>query len=76
MTRLLVQPAAIADPSGHGTLGFLTTLDSYDSELYSQWTNFQRWDLPLRKSTVTQVQTQFQIHPGYLQHLLLVLVPE
>jgi hypothetical protein len=27
MTRFLVQLTAIADQSGHGTLGFLTTLD-------------------------------------------------
>jgi hypothetical protein len=27
MTRFLVQSAAIVDQSGHGTLGFLTTLD-------------------------------------------------
>jgi hypothetical protein len=41
MTRFLVQLTAIADQSGHGTLGFLTTLHSYDSELYSQRTNFR-----------------------------------
>jgi hypothetical protein len=27
MTRFLVQPTAVTDQSGHGTLGFLTTLD-------------------------------------------------
>jgi hypothetical protein len=62
--------------SGCGTLGFLTTLHSYDSELYSQWTNFRGWDLPCRRITVTRVQTQFQIHLGYPQHLLLALVQE
>jgi hypothetical protein len=30
MTRFLVQLTAIVDQSGHGTLGFLTTLHSHD----------------------------------------------
>jgi hypothetical protein len=33
MTRFLVQLTAIVDQSGHGTLGFLTTLDSHDLDL-------------------------------------------
>jgi hypothetical protein len=32
MTRFLVRPTAIADQSGHGTLGLLTTLHSDDSD--------------------------------------------
>jgi hypothetical protein len=76
-TRFLVQPTAIDNPTW-----LLRTRVPYKhytlttQNFYFQWTNFLRWDLPRWKSTVTRVQTQFQIHLKYLQHLLLLLVQE
>jgi hypothetical protein len=77
MTRFLVQPTATDNPTW-----LLRTRVPYNyytlttQNFYFQWTNFQGWDFLHWKSTVTRVQTQFQIHPGYLQHLLLALVQE
>jgi hypothetical protein len=76
-TRFLIRPISIDNPTW-----LLRTRVPYNyytltsQSFYFQWTNFRGWDLPRWRTTVTRVHTQFQIHLGYPQHLLLALVQE
>jgi hypothetical protein len=76
MSRFLVQPTTIVDQkwSWYTRIPYKTALSRLG--FYSWWTNFRGWDLACWRTTVTRVQTQFQIHLGYPQHLLLALVQE